>query len=77
MPFLLSRTARTADRARPVFNPEDVDQRLRRLKVQGNEREQGALDQTYERMLDRGLKRFFAANPSGIPDKDAAVRSAA
>ncbi|TSE34826.1 AAA family ATPase [Tepidimonas charontis] len=54
-------------RVRTVFNPEDVHQRLRRLKAQSNEREHAALAQTYERMLDRGPERF-AVKPSGVPD---------
>jgi len=54
-------------RVRDVFNPEDVEQRLRRLKAQGNEREQATLCQTYERMLERGPQRF-AVKPSGVPD---------
>ncbi|WP_043699753.1 AAA family ATPase [Tepidimonas taiwanensis] len=54
-------------RVRDVFSPEDVEQRLRRLKAQGQEREQATLCQTYERMLERGPQRF-AVKPSGIPD---------
>ncbi|MEW6694653.1 Lon protease [Tepidimonas thermarum] len=52
---------------RDVFSPDEVEQRLRRLKAQGNEREQAVLCQTYERMLERGPQRF-AVKPSGIPD---------
>lgn len=55
-----------------VFNPEDVEQRLRRLKDQGHEREQATLCQTYERMLARGPQRF-AVKPSGIPDVEPLV----
>ena len=54
-------------RVRDVFSPEEVEQRLRRLKAQGNDREQAALCQTYERMLERGPQRF-AVKPSGVPD---------
>ncbi|TSE20806.1 Lon protease [Tepidimonas alkaliphilus] len=52
---------------RAIFNPDDVEQRLKRLKAQGHEREQATLCQTYERMLERGPQRF-AVKPSGVPD---------
>ncbi|TSE26852.1 Lon protease [Tepidimonas sediminis] len=54
-------------RVREIFNPDDVEQRLKRLKAQGHEREQATLCQTYERMLERGPQRF-AVKPSGVPD---------
>jgi ATP-dependent Lon protease len=52
---------------RDIFSPDDVHERLRRLRAQGNEREHAALCQTYERMLERGPQRF-AVKPSGVPD---------
>lgn len=54
-------------RVRDIFNPDDVQQRLQRLRAQGHEREQATLCQTYERMLERGPQRF-AVKPSGVPD---------
>ncbi|MEY5097667.1 MAG: Lon protease [Pseudomonadota bacterium] len=54
-------------RMRSVYRPEEVEQRLVRLRQRGQEREHESLCSTYERMLERGPQRF-AVKPSGVPD---------
>jgi len=66
VPTVLTRGLPIA-RVRDLFDPDEVERRLKRLQTQGNEREHAALCQTYERMLERGPQRF-AVKPSGVPD---------
>ena len=50
-----------------VFDPGEVERKLKKLRDRNNEREHDTLCNTYERMLESGPERF-SVKPSGIPD---------
>ena len=50
-----------------VFDPGEVERKLKKLRDRNNAREHDTLCNTYERMLESGPERF-SVKPSGIPD---------
>lgn len=51
----------------PVFDTQEVERKLQKLRDRGQSREHESLCNTYERMLETGPERF-SVKPAGIPD---------